>query len=177
MGGNRANTTLPRHTGDDSQDGGCGMEAESWWDSETVSLRRLKCWSASHVRIVLLPFVFVTSQGIKSEWGAAVMASKKQANVLSHKQSFTVMTWMKDHVADIEAWKGTTRDLSEMIAKKTGIDVTDNNIKSLADACGVKLPISHGNQANYIYATLLRRVDELDARLQKLLDSLGVDLK
>lgn len=41
----------------------------------------------------------------------------------------------------------------------------------------MKLPISHGNQANYIYATLLRRVEELDARLQKLLASLGVEVK
>lgn len=102
-------------------------------------------------------------------------APKTKANVLSQKQSFLVMSYMTEHKAEIESWKGSVRDLAEMVSKKTGVDVTYNNVRSLAEACDVKIPISNGNQANYIYANLLNRIDALESRLEKLLTSLGVE--
>lgn len=106
--------------------------------------------------------------------------AKKIANVLSQKEMFAVMSYISANRDMVEKWPRTISDLCDHVSKATGVKVTTNNIRTMSDAAGVKLNISGGNHANYIYAKLLRevesmrgRLDALDSRLDGLFKKLG----
>ena len=68
--------------------------------------------------------------------------TKIERNQMTMKKSFSLMTWLNSK-KETPAWKTLTKEnILELASKELGFEITYINLKSVAKACSVDLPVS-----------------------------------
>ena len=97
---------------------------------------------------------------------------EKESRVLSIETRTAIVVWCHDHKTEINDPKITNVDLARMCGKDIGAEINRRHIATALKNLKIERPNAKPSPPALV-ADLLKRVDALEGRLEKLLQDLG----